>query len=62
MNNIKGLRIEKNLTQIELSRMAQISQPYLHDLENGNRGAKRETLERIAKALNVEVEDLTKVG
>lgn len=59
MNNIKGLRIEKNLTQIELSRMAQISQPYLHDLENGNRGAKRETLERIAKALNVEVEDLT---
>ena len=38
---------------------ANISQPYLHDLENGNRGAKRETLERIAKALNVEVEDLT---
>ena len=59
MNNIKGIRIEKNMTQTELSRIAQISQPYLHDLENGNRGAKRETLERIAKALNVEVEDLT---
>lgn len=59
MNRIKEIRQEKGIIQKDLAEAANISAPYLHDLENGNRGAKRETLERIAKALNVEVEDLT---
>ena len=46
------------MTQTELAQLADISQPYLHDLENERRGARPETLERIAAALGVTVEEL----
>lgn len=58
MNRIKEVRENAKMTQVELASMAQISQPYLHDLESNHRGAKRETLERIANALGVSVDDL----
>ena len=48
------------MTQTELAARALVSQPFIHDLENNNRGARRETLERIANALGVTVEELTK--
>ena len=46
------------VSQTELSGKAKVSQPYLHDLENNRRGAKPETLARIAEALGVTVNDL----
>ena len=49
------------MSQNELARAANVSQPYLYDLERGARGAKPETLARIAEKLGVKVEDL-KVG
>ena len=58
-NCIKAIRIEKGMQQKELAASAKISAPYLHDLENGARGAKPETLKRIADALGVTVEELT---
>ena len=58
MNRIKKLRMLFNVSQKELSRMAGISQPYLHDLENNNRGARPRTLQRIADALGVTVDKL----
>ena len=58
VNKIKALREERKLSQIELSTKASISQPYLHDLENNHRGAKPETLQRIANALGVDVSEL----
>lgn len=58
MNRIKEVREFMKVTQTELAQSSQVSQPYLHDLENNRRGAKPETLERIAKALGVEVSDL----
>ena len=58
MNRIKEIREVKKLTQVELSSLAKVSQPYLHDLENNHRGAKPETLQRIADALGVAVNDL----
>ena len=48
------------MMQTELAIAAEISQPYLHDLEHNRRGARPETLERIAKALGVKVKDLMK--
>ena len=57
-NNIKKIRVLKGVKQYELANAAGISSPYLFDLENGNRGAKPETLERIATALGVTVNDL----
>ena len=58
MNRIKELRKEKGLTQKKLAELAGISQPYLNDLENGNRMGKQETLQRIAVPLGVAVEVL----
>lgn len=48
------------MMQKDLALAAEISRPYLHDLEHNRRGARPETLERIAKALGVKVKDLMK--
>lgn len=58
MNRIREVRESKNMTQKSLALMANVSQPYLHDLETGARGAKPDTWTRIARALGVQVEDL----
>ena len=58
MNRIKEIREFCRMTQMELSTKAKISQPYLVDLENNRRGAKPETLQRIADAMGVQVADL----
>lgn len=64
MYRIREIRQKRNLMQKELALAANISRPYLHDLENNRRGAKPETLQRIANALGVTVEELEdrKVG
>ena len=58
MNRIKEIRMELNIQQKELARAAGVSSPFLHDLENGNRNAKPETMEKIANALGCTVEAL----
>ena len=58
MNRIKEIREAQGMTQTELAARAAVSQPYIHDLENNNRGARRETLERVANALGVTVDEL----
>lgn len=58
MNRIKEIREKARMTQMELANLAKVSQPYLHDLENNHRGARPETYERIASALNVSVNEL----
>lgn len=56
--SIKELRESAGLSQHELAKLVGVSQPFLCDLERNRRGATRETLDRIAVALNVEVTDL----
>lgn len=58
MEIIKKIRKEKKMTQTELARLAGVSQPHIHDLENGNRHASPETLKRIAAALGVTAQEL----
>lgn len=58
MNRIKEIREKKKISQVSLSHKAGVSQPFLCDLENGRRGAKPETLRRIAEALEVKPIDL----
>ena len=58
MNRIKEIRVHLRVSQIELARSAGVSQPFLCDLENNRRGAKPETMLRIADALGVKVTDL----
>ena len=59
VNRIKEIRESKGLQQKELAELVGLSAPYLHDLENNRRGAKPETLERIANGLGVTVMELT---
>lgn len=58
MNRIKEIRLEMNMKQLDLARAAGVSSPFLHDLENGNRNAKPETMRKIADALGRTVEEL----
>lgn len=60
MNQIKRIREGMGMKQVELAKMARVSQPYLYDLENNKRGAKPDTLLRIADALGVPLDELLK--
>ena len=57
-NRIREVREEKGLMQKELAQLAGVSPPFICDLEANRRGAKPETLERIAEALGVSVDQL----
>lgn len=59
MNRIKEIRESKNISQTILAHLVGVSQPYMHDLENGKRGARPETYQRIAEVLDVPVYELT---
>lgn len=58
MTALERIRREKGITQAALANATNLSQPFIHDLEKGNRGAKRETLNKIAAALECSVNDL----
>jgi transcriptional regulator with XRE-family HTH domain len=57
-NKIKAIRVQKGITQKKLADAVGVSSPYIHDLENNNRGARNETLDKIAAALGVTVSEL----
>ena len=56
---IRQLRIENNLTMIELSKLGKVSQSYISDLENGKiKNPSIIKIEKIAAALGVPVIEL----
>ena len=57
-NRIREIRLSRKMTQAELGNLLGVSQPYIHDLELGHRGAKIETLKKVAKALGVPLDQL----
>jgi transcriptional regulator with XRE-family HTH domain len=56
--NIKLLRSQKSLSQIELAEKADISIPFLSNIERSNKWPHPDTLTKIAAALEVEVYEL----
>jgi len=59
--NIKKYRKEKGLSQDKLARLADIAHATIIKIESGaNKNPTIETLAKIAKALNVGVDDLIK--
>ena len=58
--NIKLLRKQRSLSQIELAEKADISIPFLSNIERSNKWPYPDTLVKIAQALNVEVYELFK--
>lgn len=51
---IKEIRTKKNISQIELAKLLNITQPALAVIESDKRTPRIETLSRIATALNVD--------
>jgi transcriptional regulator with XRE-family HTH domain len=61
-NRIKELRQAKGWSQQLLADHAQIERAHLTRLEEGRKEAGLRVLERIATALDVEIEDLVRCG
>jgi transcriptional regulator with XRE-family HTH domain len=56
--NIKSIRIHRKWSQADLAEKADISIPFLSDIERGNKWPYPDTLSRLAKALNVDIYEL----
>jgi transcriptional regulator with XRE-family HTH domain len=57
-NRLKALRIEKQLTQEELAEITSLSTSFISSMERGINAPSFETLESLAKALDVPVRGL----
>jgi len=53
--NLKALRNQRSLSQIELAEKANISIPFLSNIERSNKWPYPDTLVKLAEALDVEV-------
>lgn len=58
MNNIKAIRLKKEMMQKDLALAVGVSAPFIHDIENGHRNAKPSTMRKIAEVLGCTVEEL----
>ena len=57
-DHLRSIRRERKLTLKDLSQRANLSVPYLSDIERGVVNPSVETLQKIAKAYNMKVQDL----
>jgi len=55
---LRQARKRLRLTQIDLAEEVRVNQAHISRLETGDRGARRRTLERLARALKVRSEEL----
>ena len=58
--NLRQIRKEKGMTQLELGKKLKLDVGYISYLENGKKNPTVMTIEKIAKALGVSVSELTK--
>lgn len=58
--NIRRIRTEKDMTQGDLCRKLDVDRAYMSNIESGNKNPTLATIERIAKALGVELNMLLK--
>ena len=58
---LKEVRLKKNITLEELSKLSGISKGHLSKIERQERDPKISTLIQIATALNVDVDELYKI-
>ncbi|GGF38375.1 helix-turn-helix domain-containing protein [Subtercola lobariae] len=59
---IRAMRLSKSLTLVELARLANLSHPFLSQLERGHARPSMSSLERIARALETSQLDLLAEG
>ena len=56
-NRLKELRLKKGLSQEKLANLAEIDRTYLPGIEKGERNISLNIVEKLARALEVEVHD-----
>lgn len=56
--NIRKIRLQKEMTQEELAHRADLDYSYINQIENGKRNPSMEAINSIAKALGVQAKDL----
>ncbi len=59
-NNIRRIRKEKGLLQSDLCKKLELDRAYMSKVESGQKNITLATIERIAKALEVSMQDLIK--
>ncbi len=59
-NNVKKLRLEKNLSQESLALAAGLDRTYIPSIEKGKRNVSITVIEKLAHALNVNISELLK--
>jgi transcriptional regulator with XRE-family HTH domain len=60
LSRLKEHRQRRELTQIELSKISEVSRATIADLEAGKRGAYDSSLKELARALTVKPHELMK--
>lgn len=58
--NLKKLRIKKDISQIELARMLSVDRSFVSNIENGKNNPTLSTITSLAKALGVSTNELLK--
>ena len=58
MPGLKHWRLRRGLSQVELARMAELTNDYLFKIESGSRGCNPETAQLLADLLKVDLRDL----
>lgn len=59
-NRVKEIRLKNNLSQGKLAKILGVHPTYISGIERGLRNPSLMTMEKIAKALNVTIDELIK--
>lgn len=59
-DNIRRIRLERGLTQVELSKKLKVDRSYVSNVEQGKKNPTLTTMEKIANVLGVSTEELLK--
>ena len=58
--NLRKLRLKKNMSQGDLATALSVDRAYISNIENGRMNPTLSTLEKIAEALDILIKDLVK--
>lgn len=59
-DNLKKIRIQKSITQIEISKILGVDRSFVSNIENGKTNPTLSTITNLAKALCVSINELLK--
>ncbi|PIT89217.1 MAG: DNA-binding protein [Candidatus Levybacteria bacterium CG10_big_fil_rev_8_21_14_0_10_36_7] len=58
--NMKRIRLEKGMSQGDICRALDLDRAYISNVENGKQNLTISTMEKVAKALDVSIDQLLK--